>query len=131
MRALALETEYDKEEILQSYLEHRSTSATCGGLAIHGFGTAARVYFSKPAESLTLAEAAALAAMIQAPNRLSPIEHATALRKRRDWVLVAHGRARLGDAGGRRARQGRSRCAQAVAAGSTAPHQFISWIAER
>jgi penicillin-binding protein 1B len=86
MRARELEDEYGKEEILQAYLN----SVYLGhvqGLAIHGIGTAARAYFSRPAGELSLAEAAALAAMIQGPNRLSPIDDAAALRGRRDWVL--------------------------------------------
>jgi penicillin-binding protein 1B len=87
VRALALEEEYDKEEILQAYL-NTVYMGHVKGLAIHGFGTAARAYFSRPAAELSLAEAAALAAMIQGPNRLSPLEDAAALRGRRDWVLA-------------------------------------------
>jgi len=86
MRARELEDEHGKEEILQAYLN----SVYLGhvqGLAIHGIGTAARAYFSRPAAELSLAEAAALAAMIQGPNRLSPLDDAAALRGRRDWVL--------------------------------------------
>ncbi len=86
VRALALEEEYDKEEILQAYL-NTVYLGHVQGLAIHGLGTAARAYFSRPAAELSLAEAAALAAMIQGPNRLSPLEDAAALRARRDWVL--------------------------------------------
>ena len=57
VRALALEAEYSKNEILESYLEHRLLRQR-RGLAVHGIGAAARVYFSKPAQSLTLEEAA-------------------------------------------------------------------------
>ncbi len=86
LRALALEEEYDKEEILQAYLN----SVYMGhvhGLAVHGLGTAARVFFSRDPSGLSLAEASSLAAMIQGPNRLSPLDDADALRTRRDWVL--------------------------------------------
>jgi len=85
-RAIALESEHGKEEILQAYL-NAVYLGHVDGIALHGLGTAARAYFDKPAERLDLAEAAALAAMIQGPNRLSPAEHAAALRQRRDWVL--------------------------------------------
>ena len=61
---------------------------------MHGFGTAARVYFSKPASRLTLGEAALLAAMIQGPNALTPERHRTRATERRNWVL--HRMAELG-----------------------------------
>ncbi|MBW1880520.1 MAG: transglycosylase domain-containing protein, partial [Deltaproteobacteria bacterium] len=57
------------------------------GVAVHGLGTAARAFFSKPAEDLTLAEAALLAAVLQAPNALSPSRHPDAAKKRRDLAL--------------------------------------------
>lgn len=86
MRALALEAEYDKEEILGAYLDAVYLGHV-DGLAIHGMGTAARVYFSKTVDELSLAECAALAAMIQGPNRLTPDRHAERLTQRRNWVL--------------------------------------------
>ena len=86
VRALALEAEYDKREILEAYL-NQVYLGHIGGLAIHGFGAAARTYFSKPAERLDVAQAALLAAMIQGPNRLSPERHPERVLKRRDWVL--------------------------------------------
>ena len=86
IRSLALEAEYDKREILETYL-NQVYLGHIGGLAIHGFGTAARAYFSKSAKDLTLAEATLLAAMIQGPNRLSPERHPERAQKRRDWVL--------------------------------------------
>ena len=86
VRALALEAEYDKREILEAYL-NQVYLGHLDGLAIHGFGAGARAYFSKPAEKLDLAQAAQLAAMIQGPNRLSPQRHPERVRKRRDWVL--------------------------------------------
>ena len=86
MRARELEDEYSKQEILEAYLNSVYLGHV-GGLAVHGIGTAARAYFSRAAGELSLAEAAALAAMIQGPNRLSPLDDAEALRGRRDWVL--------------------------------------------
>jgi hypothetical protein len=74
-----------QEEILQAYLNSvylgnlKGSRSTASGRR--------RAYFSRPAAELSLAEAAALAAMIQGPNRLSPIDDAAALRGRRDWVL--------------------------------------------
>ena len=93
VRAHALEKLHSKREILAAYLD-TVYLGNVDGLAVHGFGTAAGVYFSKRAGELTLAEAAALAAMIQGPNRLSPFGDAADLRTRRDWVL-----GRLGELG--------------------------------
>ena len=86
VRALALEADYSKQEILDAYLDH-TYWGHADGLAIHGIGAAASAWFSKAATDLTLAEAASLAAMIQGPNRLTPDRHADALGGRRDWVL--------------------------------------------
>jgi membrane peptidoglycan carboxypeptidase len=86
VRALALEVEHDKRDILDAYLDQLYLGHV-EGLAIHGLGTAARVYFSKDAGELTLPEATLLAAMIQGPNRLSPIRHPQRAIERRNWVL--------------------------------------------
>ena len=86
VRALALEAAHDKRDILEAYLDDLYLGHV-DGLAIHGLATAARVYFSKDADDLSLAESAALAAMIQSPNRMRPTDHAERLRDRRDWVL--------------------------------------------
>jgi len=84
--AVALEAQYEKKEILEAYLD-QVYLGHIGGLAIHGYGTAARAYFSKRAADLTLGEAALLAAMVQGPNRLAPDRHPEAAKQRRDWVL--------------------------------------------
>ncbi len=86
VRALALEAEYSKREILESYLNHVYFGHV-GGLSIYGVGAAAEAYFSKPATKLDLGEAAVLAAVIQGPNRLSPIRHPERVAKRQRWVL--------------------------------------------
>lgn len=86
VRALALEADHDKREILECYLNHVYYGHV-GGLAIHGIGAAARAYFSKAPNELTLTEAALLAGIIQAPNRLAPDRHPEAAKARRDAVL--------------------------------------------
>ncbi|ANM31456.1 hypothetical protein ABI59_20595 [Acidobacteria bacterium Mor1] len=92
-RSLMLEAEYSKEEILQAYL-NQVYLGHVDGLAIHGYGAGSRAYFSKSPAKLSLAEAATLAGMIQAPNRLTPVRHPEASRKRRNTVL-----ARMGELG--------------------------------
>ena len=130
MRALALEAEYDKREILQAYL-NSVYLGHAGGLAVHGLGTAARIYFSKSPGELTLAEGAALAAMIQGPNRLSPITDAAALRKRRDWVLSRLVELEWATA----AEVGRAQAQPLVARPSTprssTPRHFVAWVAQQ
>lgn len=86
LRALAVEAEHTKEEILEAYLA-TVYLGHAGGLAIHGYATAARVYFGRDVRDLSLAQAATLAAMIQAPNRLDPEKRPQAVKARRDWVL--------------------------------------------
>ncbi|MCH9649089.1 MAG: transglycosylase domain-containing protein [Deltaproteobacteria bacterium] len=86
MRALELEAEFDKQEILQAYLN----SVYYGhiqGVSLYGIGTASRAFFSKAPEALSLAEAAMLAAVIQGPNRLSPTRNPKAVLDRQRWVL--------------------------------------------
>jgi penicillin-binding protein 1B len=129
VRALALEAEYDKREILQAYLNEVYLGHV-DGLAVHGIGTAARVYYSKPAAELTLAEAATLAAMIQGPNRLSPERHPERVLERRNWVL-----SRMEEAGW--ATRSAVRKATADSLGlrrSTpvhrAPRRFLAWVSD-
>lgn len=86
VRALSLESDYSKEEILQAYL-NSVYFGHVGGLAVHGVGAAARAYFGKPVSQIGLRESALLAAMIQGPNRLHPGRHPEAALERQRWVL--------------------------------------------
>ena len=84
--ALILEALYDKDEILEMYMNeiymgHR------GGVAVHGMGEAARYYFGRNIEDLTLAEAATLAGIIRGPNSYAPLSHPEAALERRNIVL--------------------------------------------
>jgi len=68
MYAVELERRWPKNKILEAYLNQAYF-----GDGIYGIATAAQHYFGgKSLRKLTLAEAAALAATIQAPNRLKP-----------------------------------------------------------
>jgi membrane peptidoglycan carboxypeptidase len=86
VRALALEAEYSKEEILEAYL-NSVYFGHVDGLGLYGVGTAARGYFGKSPERLTLGEAALLAGMIQGPNRLHPERHSERSLARQRSVL--------------------------------------------
>ncbi len=102
--ALLVEFRYDKQSILQSYLNEIYLGQR-GTTAIHGVGEAARLYFGKTAKNLTIAESALIAAIIQSPNGLSPHNDPDRAARRRNLVLDlmrdqgrigndAHGRAR-------------------------------------
>lgn len=84
--ALVIEANYSKDEILEMYLNEIYLGQR-GSVAIHGMGEAARYYFGRNVEDLTLAEAAALAGMLRAPNLYSPIKNPEAAKERRNTVL--------------------------------------------
>jgi penicillin-binding protein 1A len=68
MYAVELERRWSKRKILEAYLNQAYF-----GDGVYGIATAAQHYFGgKSLRKLSLAEAAALAAAIQAPNRLKP-----------------------------------------------------------
>jgi penicillin-binding protein 1B len=85
--ALLVEARYEKEAILESYLNEIYLGQR-GSTAIHGVGEAARLYFGKSARNLGLAESALLAAIIQSPNGISPYRDPEAATKRRNLVLA-------------------------------------------
>lgn len=84
--ATVLEARYSKERILEAYLNEVYLGHD-NGAAIHGVGAASRFYFGKDVQRIVLSEAATLAAMIRAPNRLAPHRHPDDLRARRNLVL--------------------------------------------
>jgi penicillin-binding protein 1B len=84
--ALAIERRYSKDEILSAYL-NGTYLGQHGGFAVHGVGAAARSFFGKDVERLTLGEAATLAGIIRAPNTYSPVQHPERARERRNAVL--------------------------------------------
>jgi len=84
--AVVIELKYDKNEILEIYLNEIYLGQK-GSVAINGFGEAAYFYFGKPVKELTLSEAAILAGLIKAPNHYSPYVDPARCRSRRDAVL--------------------------------------------
>ena len=86
--AIELNRRFSKEQILEWYLN----SISYGGLYI-GVEAAAQGYFSKPAQDLTLAQAALLAGIPQQPSAYDPIANPEASIQRQHEVLglmVAH-----------------------------------------
>jgi 1A family penicillin-binding protein len=81
--AIELERRYDKDDILEMYL-----NTIYFGEGAYGIQDAAKSYFSKDAKDLTLSESALLAGVIRAPSALSPISgDAEAAIKRRNLIL--------------------------------------------
>src|SRR5450756_1796650 len=81
--AIKLEQIYSKEHILEAYLNNTPYGGT-----LYGIEAASEAYFGIPAKDLTVAEAAYLAAMIQAPSYYSPYgTHRAELDTRKDFVL--------------------------------------------
>jgi len=84
--AFVIEALYSKDEILEMYMNEIYLGRR-GSVSIHGMGEAARYFFGRNVEDLTLAEAATLAGMVRAPNTYSPLAHPEASRERRNTVL--------------------------------------------
>jgi penicillin-binding protein 1A len=81
-----LEDEHSKEWILEKYLDS-IPYGTVGGQSAIGIKAAAKIYFSKDLEDLTLREAALLAGLPQAPSEYSPTRSKGAAKARRNEVL--------------------------------------------
>ena len=80
--AVALEQRYSKDQILEMYLNR-----VYFGHGAYGVGAAARTYFNKDAKDLTPAQAAFLAALIQAPSLYDPVVHFDLAQGRENYVL--------------------------------------------
>lgn len=84
--ALILDARYSKDEIFEAYLNEIYLGQH-GSISITGVGEASRYYFGKHVSDLDLAESAAIAGMIKAPNVYSPSRNPERARGRRDLVL--------------------------------------------
>ena len=84
--ALLLELHYEKDEILEGYVNEVFLGQDAGR-AIHGFGLAARHYFDTDLEQLGLHQQALLIGMVKGPSLYNPLRHPERARERRDTVL--------------------------------------------
>jgi membrane peptidoglycan carboxypeptidase len=80
--ALEIEKKMSKDQILDNYL-----NISYFGSGSYGIEAAARHYFSKSSNNLTLTEAALLAGTVRSPSAYDPIQHPDAAKDRRDVVL--------------------------------------------
>jgi len=82
--ALWLEHKFSKAQILDMYLNR-----VYFGAGAYGVEAAAGRYFNKPAQKLTVAEAAMLAGLVRSPSRLAPSRNPNGAEKRAQLVLAA------------------------------------------
>jgi membrane peptidoglycan carboxypeptidase len=80
--AIAFEEKYDKDWILERYL-----NIAYFGAGAYGIEAASRRYFSKSASDLELHEAAVLAGLVKNPTGYAPTNNRQAARERRDVVV--------------------------------------------
>ncbi|WP_019873981.1 transglycosylase domain-containing protein [Sporichthya polymorpha] len=81
--ALEIEKRMTKDQILENYL-----NISYFGSGAYGIEAAARRYFSKSSNNLTLTEAAMLAGAVQSPGRYDATQYPEAAQTRRDVVLT-------------------------------------------
>ncbi len=80
--ALKIEHNLSKDQILELYVNQIFL-----GQRAYGFSSAARIYFGKPLNKLTLAETAMLAGLPQAPTKANPISNFNLAQQRQRYVL--------------------------------------------
>lgn len=80
--ALELERRFEKNEILRLYLNKIYL-----GQRAYGVAAAARIYYGKQVDELTLDEAAMIAGLPKAPSAYNPVANPRRARLRRDYVL--------------------------------------------
>ncbi len=86
--AVELEQKLTKEQIFELYANQVDMGQR-GSFTIHGFAEAARAYFNKDLQSITVPEAALLAGLVQRPSYLNPYRHPERALERRNLVLEA------------------------------------------
>ena len=82
MLAFRLERALTKDQILELYINKIFL-----GHRAYGFAAAAKVYYGKSLEELTVSEMAILAGLPKAPSRDNPLTNPERAQKRRDYVL--------------------------------------------
>lgn len=81
-KALNLEKEYTKDQILEAYLNVVNFGNNCQGVE-----AAAQLYFDKSIKECSIAECAAIAGITQNPAALNPLVYPEDNKKRRETIL--------------------------------------------
>jgi penicillin-binding protein 1A len=82
MLAMKIEHNLSKDKILELYINQIYL-----GQRAYGFEAAARTYFGKPMQALSLAEFAMLAGLPKAPSRYNPVVNFPRAKARQEYVL--------------------------------------------
>lgn len=80
--ATKMSGEWSKDDVLQAYL-----NIIYFGRGAYGISAAAKAYFDKPVDQLTVSEGALLAALIRRPSSLDPAVDPKGAAERWNWVL--------------------------------------------
>jgi penicillin-binding protein 1B len=86
MITMQLEQKLTKEQIFEMYCNQVDLGYR-GSFTLRGFGEASQAYFGKDIRSLTLPEAASLAAIVRGASYYTPYRHGDRLRDRRNAIL--------------------------------------------
>jgi penicillin-binding protein 1B len=86
MITMQLEQKLTKEQIFEMYCNGVDLGYR-GSFTIRGFGEGAQAYFGKDLRSLTLPEAATLAAMVRGASFYNPYRHPDRVRERRNAII--------------------------------------------
>ncbi len=93
LRALNLEKNYSKKDILEAYLNTVSLGAGC-----YGVKTAAETYFNKSLSELTISECATIAGITKAPYSLNPYaNYDKCMSRRNDCLYYMHQEGKITD----------------------------------
>lgn len=87
MITMQLEQKLNKQQIFEMY-SNQVDLGYRGSFTIRGFGEAAQAYFGKDIRSLTLPEAATLAAIVRGASYYNPYRHADRVVERRNAILA-------------------------------------------
>ncbi len=80
--ALKIEQQLTKSQILELYINQIFL-----GRRAYGFASAAQIYFGKPIQRLTIAEAAMLAGLPKAPSAFNPVVNPRRAKARQEYIL--------------------------------------------
>lgn len=86
LMAVLLEVHYDKNEILQTYLNEINLGQN-GNRSINGFGLASQFYFNQPLNEIRVDQYALLVGLAKGPSHYNPRRNPEIALKRRNVVL--------------------------------------------
>ena len=80
--ALKIERQLSKQQILEVYMNQIFL-----GQRAYGFAAASEIYFGKPLAAVTIAEAAMLAGLPQAPSAYNPVSNPKRAKRRQQYII--------------------------------------------